>query len=408
VTVGEWYNVGMSYRARWFILGFALLGLGFALSSAWVHYRLLTDASYISPCDLNSTFNCSQVYLSRFGAVAGIPVALGGVLWFAFVALLAGFARPGDPRDASGGYVFAASLVGLAVVFYLGYASFYLLRTGCLLCIGTYVCVIGILIASALSATAPMTRLPLRVFSDLRRVFANPTTFVVALLYLAGAASVVAYFPKENTRPQAAQQAAPATADVRQNFTDAWNKLPRIDLGIPTEGAKVLVVKFNDYECGSCRAAYELYKPVYAKFEQSMPGVVRALSKDWPWNATCNFNAAQTIPGHEGACAAAVAARLARDRGKFAEMEAWLFANLPTTAAGIREQVARTLGITDFDGEYARKLPDVKRDIADGGALNIQATPTYFINGVRIPVNNLLPPEYFELAIQLELAKVTK
>ena len=101
-----------------------------------------------------------------------------------------------------------------------------------------------------------------------------------------------------------------------------------------------------------------------------------------------------------------MAARIARDKGKFAEMEAWLFANLPTSQAVIRKQVADTLGVTAFDAEYARKLPDVRRDVADGGALQIQGTPTFFINGVRVPSNNLLPAEYFELAIELELAKV--
>ncbi len=395
----------MSSRARWIVLLFALVGLGFAGASTWVHYRLLTEAGYVSPCDVSATFNCSQVYLSRFGAVGGVPVALGGILWFGLVTLLAVFARPGDAKDPAGGYIFAASLVGLAVIGYLGYASFFILKTGCLLCIGTYVAVIGILITSAIGARTSVTRLPLRLIGDLRSVFATPTTFIVALLYLAGAASVLAYFPKEGTQPQAPQATA-ATGDIRQQFTTAWNQLPRTDLGIPMDGAKVLVVKFNDYECGTCKLAYDWYRPVFDKFEQSQPGVVRALSKDYPWDQSCNFNAVRTIPGHEGACSAAVAARIARDKGKFAEMEAWLFANLPTSQASIRQRVADTLGISDFDAEYARRLPDVRRDIADGGALQVQGTPTFFINGVRVPSNNLLPAEYFELAIQLELAKV--
>src|SRR6187551_191938 len=155
----------MSSRARWIILLLALAGLGFAGASTWVHYRLLTDATYVSPCDVNATFNCSQVYLSRFGAVGGVPVALGGILWFALVTLLAVFARPGDAKDPSGGYVFAASLVGLAVIAYLSYASFFILRTACLLCIGTYICVLGILITSAIGATTSVTRLPLRLVS---------------------------------------------------------------------------------------------------------------------------------------------------------------------------------------------------------------------------------------------------
>ena len=59
------------------ILVFALIGLGFATASTWVHYKVLTDPTYASPCDINAAFNCTQVYLSRFGSVGGVPVALG-------------------------------------------------------------------------------------------------------------------------------------------------------------------------------------------------------------------------------------------------------------------------------------------------------------------------------------------
>jgi protein-disulfide isomerase len=58
--------------------------------------------------------------------------------------------------------------------------------------------------------------------------------------------------------------------------------------------------------------------------------------------------------------------------------------------------------VTDFDREYAEKLPDIRRDIADGGVLGINSTPTYFINGVRLP-SGMMPLQYFELAINLEL-----
>src|SRR4249920_790408 len=108
----------MTSRSRLWILGFALLGLGFASASSWVHYKLLTDPTYVSPCDMSATFNCSQAYLSRYGSVWGVPVAIGGVLWFALVALIAGFAKPVEKNETSdaGAYLFALSVAGLAAV----------------------------------------------------------------------------------------------------------------------------------------------------------------------------------------------------------------------------------------------------------------------------------------------------
>ena len=130
----------MSSRVRWLILACAVVGLGFAGAAAWVHYRLLTDPTYVSPCDVNATFSCSEAYLSRYGSVAGIPVALGGVLWFGVVALLAAFARTSDEGHApsvAAGYIFGASwdavggilgsfslfIVALLVALVLGYQT---------------------------------------------------------------------------------------------------------------------------------------------------------------------------------------------------------------------------------------------------------------------------------------------
>lgn len=63
----------------------ALVGLGFAVASTWVHYRILNDPLYSSVCDVNATFSCTEAYTSRFGSIGGVPVALIGVLYFAFV-----------------------------------------------------------------------------------------------------------------------------------------------------------------------------------------------------------------------------------------------------------------------------------------------------------------------------------
>ena len=392
----------MSRTSRRLVFGCALAGLAFAGASAWVHYKLLTDVSYHSLCDLNETFNCTQVYLSRFGSVARVPVALGGVIFFALVALVAGLsaARPGDKADATGAYVFTLATVGLAAVLYLGYASFFVLKKACILCMGTYASVLAIFVISGMAASISFARLPVRFAKDLRTLISRPATLLVAVLFLAGSASLVAFFPKEGAVPQG----PPANQDQKKFFEEAWWMQPRVDLGIPADGAKVVVVKFNDYQCPTCKVAYEWYKPVFEKFEKSNPGQVKLVVKDWPWHSKCNFNVPTEM--HPGACEAAAAARMAKDRGKFAEMEAWLFGNQETMSPQTVADAARKiLGVTDFAKEYAAKLPDIRRDIADGGALMLEGTPTIFINGVRIRGRGLMSADLFELALTLELNK---
>jgi uncharacterized membrane protein len=397
----------MTPRLRWLLLGFALVGLGVAGASTWVHYRLLTDPTYISPCDVSAAFNCTQVYLSRYGSVWGVPVAIAGMLWFGLVAQIAGFSRTDGRPSAAAAYVTALGVVGLAVSLYLAYVSWFELKTGCLLCMATYACVIAILATVSRATAVPMGSLFARVAGDLGTALSRPPALAAAVLLAAATVGLVVWFPREGSlaetaaaQPGATSTTPAATAD--DPFAKWWAQQPRIDLGIQAEGARVVVVKFNDFLCGTCARAHFLYKPVLDRFATSHPGAVKLVVKDWPWDVSCNFNAGATIPGHEAACAAAAAARMAADRGKYDEMATFLYQQ-GRSAQDIRATAAKLLGITDFDREYALKLQDIRRDIADGGALGIRGTPTYFINGVRI--NELLQPAQFERAIGLELQR---
>src|SRR5712691_554826 len=101
----------MSKSAARLALVCALVGLAASLAAAYVHYHLLFDPSYTSFCDVNATFSCTQVYLSRYSTFRGIPVAVFGAIWFAGAILLSimGLAGNGPARENAPGYLFAAS-----------------------------------------------------------------------------------------------------------------------------------------------------------------------------------------------------------------------------------------------------------------------------------------------------------
>src|SRR5882724_4140368 len=98
----------MSKRAAIFSLACALVGLGASAAAANTHYHLLYDPAYRSFCDVNETISCTQVYLSRFSTVRGIPVALFGATAFAASALLSISALTAGPavRENVPGYLF--------------------------------------------------------------------------------------------------------------------------------------------------------------------------------------------------------------------------------------------------------------------------------------------------------------
>jgi protein-disulfide isomerase len=68
------------------------------------------------------------------------------------------------------------------------------------------------------------------------------------------------------------------------------------------------------------------------------------------------------------------------------------------------KDAARTVGgITDFDAQYPRAIEEIKTDAGLGNLLNVKSTPTFYING-RTPTQ-ILPPQYFNVLIELELER---
>jgi uncharacterized membrane protein/protein-disulfide isomerase len=397
--------------SRWF-LGFGALGLAASSASAWVHYRLLSDPTYVSVCDVSSALSCSQAYSSPYGAFGGVPVALLGVLFFAAIVVLVGLcSRSASAAGSLPGYVFVASTIGLAVVLYLAYASYFILATVCLLCVGTYVAVLGLFLASGAAAKDPMSTLPGRAVRDLRTLMRTPSALSAVVLFAVASVAAVAVFPSQPVsaaaapaRAAAQTPAAPAPAASQAQQFEQWlSAQPREPIVVPTDGAAVVIVKFNDYQCPPCRQTYMEYKPILAKWAKEAPGKVKFMTKDFALENECNVAVTSNL--HAAACEAAVAVRLAREKGKTEAMEEWLFANQPSlTPASVRQAARDVAGVTDMDARYAAVLSLVKADTAQGAQLKVTGTPTFFMNGIRLPG---LRPEFFDLAIAWELKRTS-
>jgi len=386
----------------------ALAGLAAMVAAAYVHYHLIFDPRYASFCDINTTVNCTQVYLSRYGTVNGVPVAIYGVIFFAGVLLLllAGSVGPQVMRENVPGYLFALSTAGLAVVLYLGYISIVVLKAYCVLCLTSDAAVVGLFLVSGAATSFPMTTLPRRAVTDLRAWISSPIAIAVTVLFFGGAVSAVAFFPRENAAPAGVAGQAAAPQDPRSEFERWYAAQPRVPIIVPSEGAKVLIVDFSDFQCPYCRQAFVSLKPIIAKYNAQAPNTVRLVLKDYPLESECNANVQGGGP-HPSACEAAVAVRLARGHNREDAMEEWLFSNQEGMTPDTVKKAAREVGqVTDFDAKYTSLLDLVKSDIAFGKTLGVQATPTLFINGVKIA--GVLAPQYLDQAIAIELKNAAK
>jgi uncharacterized membrane protein len=396
----------MAKHSRLLILGLAAAGFAASAAALYVHYQLIADPTYASFCDVSETVSCEAVYRSAYGTVMGVPVAAGGAIWSAFVFLLAAHGMRVPRSETAGriaGYVFLASVVGLAAVFYYAYASFFVLQKTCLLCVAMYVAVAGIFFVSSAAAPSGLGVLK-NLGSDLSGLVSSPPALGLAALWLVGSLALVGLFPREpiGAEASAAQPAAPPLETLEPAALAEWHKWldtqPKQQAALPTSGEKVLVLKFNDYQCPACRMTYMAYRDIIAKYEASHPGVFKFETRDFPLESECGFGGI-----HGSACEAAVAVRLAREKNKAAELEAWLFERQESMSRDlVKEGLEQIAQVTNFDEAYPKVLEQVRADARLGQQLGVQGTPTFFVNGIRV---GSLRPAYFDAAIAYLLSK---
>ena len=397
----------MKKHARVVILALAAVALIASLTALYVHYRMLRDPTYTSFCDVSATVSCEAVLQSPFARVLGVPVAAGGAIWAALILLLAlrGMgSKDVNARTRFAGYVFLLSTAGLAAALYLAYASFFILKTMCPICLTMYVAIVGVFIVSGAAATGSTGMLFAGIGRDLSSLLKNPAAATLAAVWVVGSISLIAFFPREEP-PAPVSAAAPVLptetlqGDLLTEFQKWIDAQPRVPLNVPADGARVVVVKFNDYQCPACRETYVQYKGILAKYQSQYPGMVKFVTKDFPLEAECNAGSV-----HPSACEAAAAVRMARARNKAEALEEWLFEHQETmTPQTVKEGLAQVAQVTDFDAQYPKILEEVRADAAMGRQLDIKATPTFFVNGIK--VQGGLRPMYFDAMIAYELNK---
>ena len=391
--------------SRLLVLLLAAVGLAAAGTSTYVHYRLLTVPNFTSFCDVNSTVSCTQAYLSPYGEFAGVPVAIFGALYFAAVLAIAALAWRPAPRPASyaPAYIFALSLPAPAFVAYLAFASVVILQAFCVLCAITYAMVIAIAVVSWRASSVKFDTVPGQASSDLAAALRNPVALVVLVVLMVATVVTAIAFPSGNVAATAAVpvESLPVVPEAeRAKFAEWWELQPKEVVPVDGGGAKVVVVKFNDYQCPLCGVTYKMHKPLFEKYGSS----VKLVTKQYPLDSECN-------PGgggvHLAACEAAAAVIMAKPKGTAEKMEDWLFSHQGPpilTPDQVKAAARDVAGISDFDAQYPAALKEIRADAALGQQLKVNSTPTFFINGRRVP-NQALAPQYMNVLIELELKR---
>jgi protein-disulfide isomerase len=133
----------------------------------------------------------------------------------------------------------------------------------------------------------------------------------------------------------------------------------------------VTVVEFTDFQCSACGGMYPIVEEVLKSYGPRVHFVIR------------NFPLTTV---HPNAYNAAQAAEAAKAQGKFWEYIDVMFHNQTTLDRDSLKKYAAQVGLDrkqfDADFDSGKYEPVVRHDIEDGEGYGVEATPTFFINGV--------------------------
>jgi protein-disulfide isomerase len=146
-----------------------------------------------------------------------------------------------------------------------------------------------------------------------------------------------------------------------------------------TERAQL--VEFLDFECESCLAA----EPLVQQLKQDYGDRITFVHRYFP------------LPGHRNSGTAALAVEAAARQGNYVQMYTRMFETQPQwggkqdSQAALFRTFAQDLGL-DM-ARYDTAIADegtkdrIRTDVADGTALGVTGTPTFFLNGKKLTLD---------------------
>jgi len=286
----------------------------------------------------------------------------------------------------SAGFALVLLVIALAV-----------LRHACLLCLTLD----GVILAWAVTVVPLARRFTSTAATPL--LSRRSTAHAVLLLGLLGAAGLGTV---EAMRAPAEMSTVEEVRAAEPKFYAAWQQLPVVPMqdvlgeARHVKGAAdapITIVEFSDFQCPACGHAFaDLRDLVKARRD------VRLVFRHYPLDAACNSAMPQTL--HPDACAAAIASECASDQGRFWEYHDLLFTHQSTLDRESLFRYARDVGLdidrfrTCLDSPDARAR--VTQDVDAGTRLEIDSTPTLFINGRRL--QGALDRAYWNPALVIE------
>ena len=354
----------------WPVIGLLIAGLADTIYLSFSHYKLYTDIGYQSFCAITRAVNCDTVSLSEYAILAGVPLAVWGVLGYGSLLTLAMLGYPGQDKPIRlWGLIFVISVLFCMHSIFLAFVSNYYIRSYCIMCILSYVvnfivCFYAYIIVKRFYGYGVIRTLK----KDILFILGTPYRsigFILIIVLISG--SLITFFPQYWKF-----EAKESKSYLARGVTEE---------GYPWIGAvqpEVEIYMFSDYQCFQCKKMHFFLRNLLDEY----PDKFRLIHLNFPMDHEVNPVVRESF--HVGSGALALMAKYAASQGKFWEMNDYLF-YLDKKGKVDIEKTADHVGL-DPD-KLAASIRDralllsLKQEIEKGLKLSITATPSYLVNG---------------------------
>jgi protein-disulfide isomerase/uncharacterized membrane protein len=399
---------------------------GFILSIISLHSYVGAQTfgeSYHTFCNMNASFNCNKVNLSKFSLFLSLPLSSWGILFYFFLLLLGGSTFLTD-RLVTARNCFVTGLIATFFSIYLFLVSKFIIKAFCIVCIYLYIINIFVFIAGYLlgfhysfkrligSFFRSLISFPRLLIGTLHQLddeqkkakLLSQYVFVSALMFfgvIIGTLQLPGVFER-SIRSSFPEAEIKKTRDLQLRY-EKWRDSPQrvipfstsTDSYIGNPDAKVKIVEFSDFECPACRRVAVPLKAYIDIHKEDLLFVF----KHFPLDKACNQSLQRDM--HLNACfSAALAECTGRLTSSFFEVSEKIFKHEVFERSESKDEVRRVL-ISDIYNQFITPkgvsknnfvsclesepvTQKIRDDISLGNELQLEGTPSLWVNNRKI------------------------
>lgn len=358
----------------------ALIGLGLAIKLAFIYYAANYDKYSLSSfCSINEFIDCDGAARTNVSQFLGIPLAYWGIFFYITVLFLtivekiknAKFLKFLQVFKDPMSYIATLGTISFVVSMILAGISLFGIHKLCVLCLATYFIDLTI----AIIACEGLFKNLIQAFKTTVIDFIDGAkqytkTFIVLVLitiaFLTYTGVTLHFVPHIKQRREITK-----FAKIKINPYRVKGNL------LGSEKADVVIELYSDYVCPLCYVNNIMIHKAVKEFSN-----IKVIHHNYPFDKECNPYI--TINMHPNACFMSRGAIAAKNQGNYWEMSSLLYENQPKKINDMLKLVEKLnldkdTFIKDFESSTTTKI--LTKEIQEGENLEIDATPTMYING---------------------------